>query len=258
MSRCLISLILFLAFATPQALIAADIVTTQMTETEQGGSEIEKNTLSEADRIRARIWGLSEVEWRRYIHLMQGIRGSISPATISPIEVLGIHARDNAERDHYAETWAKAMREDVQRILFFQRAYNAAGKRLYPNDPVIDVSRLPVKPEIINKLKSADRLLFFAHPECPACDLMMGKLLKRLDDISGIDIYLMGVETGNDADVRAWASTQKINPDWVKNRRITLNYDGGTLDKLSKGQGKVPYVLRRRGESLSQLRASDL
>ena len=44
---------------------------------------------------------------------------------------------------------------------------------------------------------------------------------------------------------------RRSDPDWVKNRRITLNYDGGTLDKLSKGQGKVPYILRRRGESLS-------
>ena len=150
------------------------------------------------------------------------------------------------------------MREDVRRILVFQLAYNAAGKRLYPNDPVIDVSRLPVKPEKPNALRSTDRLLFFVRPECSVCDLMMGKLLKQLDNINGIDVYLMDVGPGNDTEVRAWASTQKIDPEWVKNQRITLNYDGGTLDKLSKGQGKVPYILRRRGENLTQLRLSDL
>ena len=150
------------------------------------------------------------------------------------------------------------MREDVRRILIFQRAYNAAGKRLYPNDPVIDVSRLPVKPVKLNTLKSTDRLLVFTRPECSVCDLMMGKLLKRLDDINGIDIYLLEVGPGNDTEVRAWALTQKIDPEWVKNRRITLNYDGGSLEKLSNGKGEVPYILRRRGENLRQLRLSDL
>ena len=49
-----------------------------------------------------------------------------------------------------------------------------------------------------------------------------------------------------------------IDPEWVRSRQITLNHDGGALDKLTSGQGKVPTVLRRRGEELSQLRASDL
>ena len=249
---------LILALVVPQSVIAAETVNTQVTQTTQSDSPAEKIILSESDRIRARIWDLSEVEWHRYKKLMQGIRGSISPATISPIEVLGIHARDDAERQQYAEAWAQAMREDVHRILVFQRAYNTAAKRLYPNDPVIDVSRLPVKPVKLNALKSTDRLLFFTRPECSVCDLMLGKLLKRFDDIDGIDIYLMDVELGNETEVRAWALTQKIDPEWVKTRRITLNYDGGTLDKLTNGQGKVPYLLRRRGKNVAQLRLVDL
>ena len=110
----------------------------------------------------------------------------------------------------------------------------------------------------MNALKSTDRLLFFARPECAACDLMIGKLLKRLDDIDGIDIYLMDVGPGNDTEVRGWALTQKIDPEWVKKKKITLNYDAGTLDKLSNEQGTVPYILRRRDEDLTRLRLSDL
>ena len=250
--------ILPLTLVVPQSAIATETVNTQVTQTEQGAFSTEKVILSESDKLHARLWNLSEVEWHRYKELMQGIRGSISPATISPIEVLGIHARDEAERQQYAEAWAQAMREDVRRILIFQRAYNTAAKRLYPNDPVIDVSRLPVKPVKLNALKSTDRLLFFARQECVACDLMMGKLLKRLDDVDGIDIYLMDVGPGNDTEVRGWALTQKIDPEWVKNRRITLNYDAGTLDKLSNKQGTVPFILRRRDDDLTQLRLSDL
>ena len=141
MSRRLIYAILSLALVVPQSAIATETVNTQEIQTEQGSSSTEKIILSESDRLRARIWDLSEEEWHRYKQLMQGIRGSISPATISPIEVLGIHARDEAERQQYAEAWAQAMREDVRRILVFQRAYNAAAKRLYPNDPVIEIGR---------------------------------------------------------------------------------------------------------------------
>ena len=208
--------------------------------------------------VRARFWDLSEIEWHRYQQLMQGIRGSISPSTISPIEVLGIHARDEAERKTYAESWVRAMREDVGRILAFQRAYDAAGKRLYPNELMIDVNRLPGRAAEMSAIQSADRLLFFARPECPACDVMMNDMLKRIDEFIGIDIYLTDIAPGDDAAVRAWASSHHIDPQWVRSRKITLNHDGGALDRLTNGQGEVPYILRRRVEALSPLKASNL
>ena len=89
---------------------------------------------------------------------MQGIRGSISPSTISPIEVLGIHARDEAERRRYAEEWARIMYEDAGRILAFQQAYDEAVKRLYPHQPLIDVSRLPGKSAEKPEHQATDRL----------------------------------------------------------------------------------------------------
>ena len=64
---------------------------------------------------------------------------------ISPLEVLDIHARDEAESRRYAELWAQAMGEDAERILAFQRAYVEAGRKLYPGVPLIDPNRLPEK-----------------------------------------------------------------------------------------------------------------
>ncbi|MDR4470767.1 MAG: hypothetical protein MRJ68_21120, partial [Nitrospira sp.] len=55
---------------------------------------------------RAARWGLDDSEWQRYESLKQGIRGSVSAATLSPIEVLGIHSRSTEERRRYAEQWA--------------------------------------------------------------------------------------------------------------------------------------------------------
>ena len=63
-------------------------------------------------------------EWRRYRSLMWKEPRAVSvKSTISPIEVLGIHAEDAVERDRYAETWARMMRRTVARILAFQHAY---------------------------------------------------------------------------------------------------------------------------------------
>ena len=246
------------ALVVSYPVVAADLSQLQIRETGQRDSSTTTNNLSETDLARARVWYLSETEWQRYQQLMQGIRGSISPSTISPIEVLGIHARDEAERQKYAEAWARAIREDVDRILSFQRAYDTAVKRLYPNEPLIDIDRLPGKSAETNALQPTDRLLLFARPACPACDLLVNKLLQRIDEVSGIDIYLMELAPGDDAAVRDWASRHQIELEWVRSRRVTLNHDGGALKKLTNEHGEVPYLLRRRGEELSQLRASDL
>jgi len=229
-----------------------------MTETGQRELTTEGSVLSKSEQVRARTWGLSEIEWRRYQQLMQGIRGSISPETISPIEVLGIHARDEAERQRYAEAWVSAMHEDVDRILAFQHAYDSAGKRLYPNEKLIDIDRLPRDSENSSELISSDHLLFFTQSDCPACDALLGKVLKHIDDVAGIDIYISGEKTGDDRAVRDWARDHGINPEWVRSRRVTLNHDAGALGKLTRGEGQVPYLMRRRGEAVSQLRGSDL
>lgn len=212
-------------------------------------SEAERTDLSEVERARAERWGVSSTEWRRYQSLMEGIRGRISPSTISPIEVLGIHARDASERRRYAERWAIMMREDAGRILAFQHAYDAAMRRLFPGEPLIDVAQIPRRLKEPALLPS-DRILFFAGRDCGACDAALERLLSRLDTVAGIDIYLAVEE--EDA-VRTWAVTRGIEPDWVQRRKITLNLEAGTLATLVDGPRVLPVVLRRRGDSVSPL-----
>ena len=245
----------FLMLAASSAL-AVELTGTPIEETGISVSSQGAVPLSSTEKIWARVWHLSEIEWRRYRQLMKGIRGSVSPATLSPIEVLGIHARDETERRRYAEAWAQAMYEDAGRILAFQHAYDAALKRLYPNEPLIDSQRLPQDAETASDLQPDDRLLFFTRPDCARCDSLLRRLLVKLHRVEGIDIYLTGLTVGNDTAVRDWALQQAIDPDWVRNQRITLNHDGGALDKLTQGEGKVPYLLRRREGVLTALSPS--
>ncbi len=249
-----LALVLFLGspFATAVEQSSAPNPNTVQSETSIAQSE-----LSEYDRARATLWKLEPTEWQRYRMLMQGIRGSISPVSISPIEVLGIHARDDAERQRYAERWAQVMHEDVDRILAFQHAYDAASKRLYANLPLIDVNKLPAALDTQDDYLISERFLLFTAPDCAKCDDLATKMLRRLDLVRGIDIYLTGQNVNDDA-VRAWAATHNIEPEWVRTRRVTLNRDGGALAKLTGGKGQVPMVFRRRGENIEPLDESSL
>jgi len=247
-----------LAFTMIAPAQAASLDTTPIAKTGTDAASQDYSRLSESERIRALSWDLSETEWQRYRQLMDGVRGTISPATISPLEVLGIHARDAAERQKYAGRWAQIMHEDAERILAFQHAYDAAIRRLYPNEPLIDTARLPEPAEQTGGLEPGDRVLFFTRADCPACDALLRRLLQRLDAVAGIDIYLTGPSGGDDRAVRAWAKQRDIQPDWVHSRKVTLNHDAGALEQITAGKGEVPVLMRRRGEEVSLLRASDL
>jgi integrating conjugative element protein (TIGR03759 family) len=220
--------------------------------------EVSKPELSAEDRARAQEWGLGESEWHRYQALMQGVRGSLSVPTISPIEVLGIHAENEEERSRYAERFVELMREDTERILAFERAYHAAWRRLYPEMPLIDRSLLggggssaPAQSPI-PALQGGDRLLYFAKSGCEPCDAALAPLLARVRDAQGwgLDIYLLNTGA-EDARVRAWAKERAIPPELVASRQVTLNHDGGTLAKLAGKDAALPQILHRRGEAFT-------
>lgn len=250
--------------------MASNEQTTAMTSTPPQSSN---PTLSE--KSLAEHWGLSKEDWQRYRSLLQGVRGSISPSNLSPIEVLGIHARDAQERQKYAEQWAMIMREDAERILAFQQAYDEAQRRLFPNESLIDAMKLArfsarvkavkntlSKPLSYTPLDTQDRVLFFTPQDCPRCDALLERLLGKLTQINGVDVYLLDVANGEEAVIRQWAQHRQIDPDWVQTQRVTLNRDAGALKQLSGvigegtakgGKESFPVMLRRRGEAISPL-----
>lgn len=237
---------------------AAEPTNAPAANTTTSATVLERTPLTEHERARARFWGLSAEEWQRYRTLMEGIRGSISPGTISPIEVLGIHARDDAERRKYAEQWAVMMREDAERILAFQRAYDEAGRLLYPDETLIDVARLLAQTEGYEALQRTDRVLLFARPDCAACDALLARVLARVDRLDGVDVFLTGIPAGDEDAIRNWAAERGIRPEWVTSRRVTLNFEGGALARVAPGREALPVLMRRRGGSITPLSGSEL
>lgn len=219
----------------------------------------------EQQTSRAAQWGLGEAEWQRYQSLMQGVRGSVSPATLSPIEVLGIHARSDEERRRYAEQWAGMMRDDAERILAFQRAYDDAQRRLFPHDLLIDTDALAsstANPGQAENLawQSGDRVLFFTDTQCPTCNAVLERLVSQIAQFSGIDLYLIDVSAGEESRIRDWAASQQIDPAWVSEHKITLNIDAGALEKVSAYTGQpeqdLPMLILRREDRLTPLPVS--
>lgn len=93
--------------------------------------------LTPQDALQAQLWGLSADEMQRALVLAKGPRAAFSVSNLSPIEVLGIHARTPAERRKYAEAFARAHHQDVERVLAWNQAFTQALQQLYPNEPVI-------------------------------------------------------------------------------------------------------------------------
>lgn len=116
---------------------------TQVTSSRPATSDTSVTTLDASDRVAQEIWGLSKDEMIRAKVLAQGPRRNFSVPNLSPLEILGIHARSNAERQQYAERFARIFRADVERSIAWDRAYQAAMAKLYPNDPMISYDGLP-------------------------------------------------------------------------------------------------------------------
>ncbi|MDP1894956.1 MAG: hypothetical protein Q8K87_12585, partial [Hydrogenophaga sp.] len=76
---------------------------TQEQQTQTGESSQQRvarlhSQLDANDLLVAQIWGLSTEEMVRAKVLLKGPRASFSVENLSPVEALGIHARDEKER----------------------------------------------------------------------------------------------------------------------------------------------------------------
>ena len=128
-----------------------------------------------------------------------------------------------------------------ERILAFQRAYDAAGRLLYPDESLIDVARLPQQIDSGEGLRRTDRVLLFARPDCAACDALLARVLakarpsRRRRCVSDRPSQRATMDA-----IRNWARARGIRPEWVTTRRVTLNFEGGALARVAPGETRSP------------------
>nr|WP_298411650.1 TIGR03759 family integrating conjugative element protein [uncultured Halomonas sp.] len=191
----------------------------------------EQTQVEQSRQRTAKAWGLDQQEYRRYEAIMAGPRGIWSP-NLDPLTALGLEARSEAERQKYAEQLVKTERQRVEAELAFQRAYDAAWQRLYPDD-------MPINAFSTKGGVDATQSIFGGNPEtplqrlnvvvaledCARCDATVTRLLRSG---TAMDIWIVD-SGGDDRRIRQWAATLGIAPERVRAGDITLNH-GGTLD----------------------------
>jgi len=178
-------------------------------------------------------WGLRDDEFSRYQELMQGPLGVYSPH-LDPLSALGIEARTDEERRRYAELQVQAEARRVEKLLAYQRAYDEAWQRLYP-----DRQRVNLPGAIFSAVSGNGRTAVFVRDDCAACKQTVQRL--QTSNVT-FDLYMVG-SRADDARIRDWARRAQIDPIRVRDGSITLNHDGGRW--LSLGlSGELPAVVR--------------
>jgi len=249
--RCALPILLvMLAFEGAQAQPEATPLQKQTSE-QQDVTETQSQTSQNVEQL-AKPWGLTAAEWERFEALKQQPRGYWSPG-LDPLTALGMEASTEAERQRYAELQVKLEVARVERELAYQRAYNAAFARLYPNLlPVQDLSKSTSFSELLRKGTSAglmlpateERYRLFVKENCANC-VKQAAMLQRLG--KSFDIYMLGTG-GDDQRVRRFATEASLREADVKAKKITLNHDGGLwqsgFSELAAGQLPATFVWR--------------
>lgn len=189
-----------------------------------------------SDAQLAQDWGLRAEDWARYRQLQQGPLGVYSP-NLDPLTALGIEARSDEERRHFAELQVRAESARVTKELAYQRAYDDAWKRLNPTLQVVTLSGASNSSPV--RLQGNGRLALFIEDNCMPCNLQVRQLQAARRDF---DLYMVGSDN-DDVRLRQWAQQVALEPNSVRERRVTLNHDAGRWSRLGVA-GELPALVR--------------
>jgi len=234
--------------ATYWGLIALLFFTGSVNAADTRQTVITQSTAQATDAQRAQAWRLDSREWERYETIMRGPRGLWS-AELDPLWVLGIHAQTETERTRYAEMAVQQEHDRIERELAFQREWTAAWKRLYGNEPMIDVSKLGLgvdrgRPSVRPSVRGTGSqvYLFVSSSECPQCDSTVRKSLRQVRQTSGmvLHIFLSGTDRTD------WIRRQGM-ASLVRAGRVIVQPAGDVLKKLMAGKPlpTLPYTVVR-------------
>ncbi|WP_051519212.1 TIGR03759 family integrating conjugative element protein [Pseudomonas chlororaphis] len=202
-------------------------------DAEAARSRLQSSAEATLDQRQARDWGLSAEDWTRYRQLMQGPLGTYSP-NLDPLTTLGIEARTNEERQRLADLQVQAEIRRTEKLLSYQRAYDAAWQRAFPN-----AARVNLPDSHTRAVDGNGRLALFVKDGCAPCDAR-GRDLQAAG--ASFDVYMVGSRQDSTR-IRNWAARVGIDPEKVRTRAITLNHDEGRWLSLGVA-GELPAVVR--------------
>lgn len=205
---------------------------------------------------QALVWQLTSEQEKRYVFLMQN-RAAIQykDRNLSPIWILGLNARTDAERTYYAHLAALQERQYVAQNLAWRNAFDVAYSELVQGFPIIKpfntdkFSPYHVQPV---QYQADDVLDLFIRPNDPIRGALSSLLTAlTIQPTLVLNIYMVGTSI-QAATIQSWAKEQSIPVNLVDNKRITLNEGNQQYAALKMDKKPLPLLLLiRKGQALS-------
>lgn len=197
--------------------------------------------LSEEEKQLARKWMLTEKDWVKYKQIMSGPRGIWSP-DLDPITALGVMETDPAERRRYAEIWMKMEARRAELELAFEVERMAASQRVLGNMPVVKNQQWINEWEAKQNQRTHDVMLFVDTSCLENCGRLFEEVLESTGagDDTRLNVYFPAGTSAEE--IGEWAQTIGVDPEIVKSRKVTLNFDRGEYSRYDIARADLPEV----------------
>lgn len=197
----------------------------------------------------AKVWELSLEEEKRYVQLMknksaiyyQGLR-------MTPLDILGLNAQSDAERERFAIRAAKHEALKVSQNLVWNNAFHEAYKKLFENIPVVgDFDPAPFSPHAYRplQLSQGEDLYLFIKPD-DAIQTVLMLLQEAIQETPNTRLHLLLLNM-DESEIQAWANRHEVPLEFVHQKRITLNQGLLAYEALSLKKKATPLLLLAKG-----------
>ncbi|HAT1945790.1 TPA: TIGR03759 family integrating conjugative element protein [Legionella pneumophila] len=207
--------------------------------------DIKKITLTEAQLHEAKVWGLTPDEEKRYVLLMQNkSKFYYEGLRQTPIDILGLNARNETERNHFAELSARQEAQKVSKNIVWNNAFHKAYNKLFANVPVIgDFDPSPYSPYAYKpvQLSQGDTLYFFIKEQDSVKTILL-MLFEGIEQTPDTKLHLMLLDM-NDTAIQIWANQHQIPQHLVNSGRISLNHGELSYQSVRGNKKSLPLLL---------------
>lgn len=201
--------------------------------------------LNEVRKQEAKVWGLSESEEKRYLQLMQSRSGVYyKDLRMTPVDILGLNARDDTEREYFAKLAAFQEAQKVAQNIAWNNAFYKAYNQLFKDIPVVgDFDPSPYSPYAHQpiQLKEGETLYLFIKPDDAVTTILM-QLIDTINRTPNTKLNLLFLDMDNVA-IQLWANIHQIPINLVTNQKITLNPGQQQYEGLKLNKKQTPLLL---------------
>ncbi len=207
--------------------------------------------LTDTQNHEAKVWNLTEAEEKRYLQLMQSRSGVYYQGLrMSPIDILGLNARNDMERAHFAELAAKQEAQKVAQNIAWNNAFYEAYNEIFKDTPVIsDFDPTPFSPYSYQpiQLQQGETLFLFIKPDDAVKTIIM-QLVDTITHTPNTTLHLLFIDMDNDA-IQLWANRQQLPLSLVTSQKITLSQGNQQYEALTLKKKHTPLLLISHGKS---------